>query len=437
MKKEYDIIILGAGPAGLSLASELGKNISVLLIDSQEIGSTHKMWTSEESILKRTGYSRFTNIRFTKAYIQAYNCKRYNFHMNYCTLNEKKLLQYWQHKCKKRGVMMISHCAYEKYKVNSSNVSVKTTKGTFTAQYLIDCMGVNSPIVRQYKLWRHALYIPIIGEVIPYKSGSDEIVVAESLEPNRISFFELFPATKETSVIYSFLVTKKLMKFSTLRALHRYNKKHSPIAAKLSKVEPAREVYGTIPVGTFKEKSIERVMFFGDSLLLGTCALATGLSKILLHTKPFARHVRKVMDNKETLPPTYYQTCVENINASLQLFILMIVYYGGHGDMDALYKTLSQLSYKQRVNFTFALSSIDEDIDVFKKFIKHIPIKRIIKLFPLSLSAFLFQSIAKFLGKSLQLTINKTFNSRCPKGKLINYVACKKCVCLICKCHSN
>jgi flavin-dependent dehydrogenase len=40
--EEFDVIIVGAGPAGLSIGSELSKNHKILVIEKNKIGETNK-----------------------------------------------------------------------------------------------------------------------------------------------------------------------------------------------------------------------------------------------------------------------------------------------------------------------------------------------------------------------------------------------------------
>ena len=64
----YDVIIIGAGLAGLSLGSELSKKHNVLIIEKDQIKKEHKTWTSEEAIIKEAGLEKFISARFGKCY---------------------------------------------------------------------------------------------------------------------------------------------------------------------------------------------------------------------------------------------------------------------------------------------------------------------------------------------------------------------------------
>ena len=67
---KYDIIIAGAGPAGMSAAVELSKHFKVLILEKQKPGTTQSTWYSyedrakkyqlEDAVVIRTNYIKFT-----------------------------------------------------------------------------------------------------------------------------------------------------------------------------------------------------------------------------------------------------------------------------------------------------------------------------------------------------------------------------------------
>ena len=67
--KSYDVIIIGAGLAGLSLGSELSKKHNVLVIEKGQIKKEHKTWTTEESIIKDAGLEKFITAHFDKLFL--------------------------------------------------------------------------------------------------------------------------------------------------------------------------------------------------------------------------------------------------------------------------------------------------------------------------------------------------------------------------------
>ena len=59
--KNYDVIIIGAGLAGLSLGSELSKKHNILVIEKSQIKKEHKTWTTDilYPIIQTTGQDMF------------------------------------------------------------------------------------------------------------------------------------------------------------------------------------------------------------------------------------------------------------------------------------------------------------------------------------------------------------------------------------------
>ncbi|MEM4755910.1 MAG: FAD-dependent monooxygenase [Candidatus Woesearchaeota archaeon] len=71
----YDVIIAGAGPAGLMLAKELSKKQTVLVLEKGELGKTNKSWLTYED--------RWKKEKFPKTYItNTFN--RWHFPIPFC-----------------------------------------------------------------------------------------------------------------------------------------------------------------------------------------------------------------------------------------------------------------------------------------------------------------------------------------------------------------
>ena len=68
--QNFDIIIAGGGPAGMSAAAELSKHFKVLVLEKNKPGTTQATWYSyedrakkyqlEDAILLKTDYIKFT-----------------------------------------------------------------------------------------------------------------------------------------------------------------------------------------------------------------------------------------------------------------------------------------------------------------------------------------------------------------------------------------
>jgi len=50
--EQYDVVIVGAGPAGLFMAKELSKDFSVCVIEKNKIGETSKFWVVSNKNIK-------------------------------------------------------------------------------------------------------------------------------------------------------------------------------------------------------------------------------------------------------------------------------------------------------------------------------------------------------------------------------------------------
>lgn len=127
VKADYDILIIGAGPAGLAASlCAIALKKKYICIDQNTFGGTianfprQKVVMSQPAELPIVGKMKFKSNKVSK----------------------EELLSYWSDVRKNTGLKVKENCRFENLEKLEDHFSVKTSTGTFTAQKVILAMGV-------------------------------------------------------------------------------------------------------------------------------------------------------------------------------------------------------------------------------------------------------------------------------------------------------
>ncbi len=304
---EFDIIVAGGGPAGLSVASEMAKKgHRVLVLEKETAGQTKRSWFVPPFVLdgetRQFSYGGVT--RFLAAtYSGAKTQWRAKLYPAYPYIDEKKILPYWVEVIEKNGSAIMNNTEYLRHDISDGRVSVTTTKGIFTAALLLDASGYDSPVIKQLKMEDDSYYwwsvygavldMPLTGgletgDYMMWQTFKDTnpnpkaslahgrpVFEYEVLGPNRVFALLLFLRKKQ--------VTKEAMKPLFERMLRREDSTAPFHGAKM-----IEEKFGWYPSGEVSQnKAADRVAFIGDAGCW-TTPCGWGMTFILQNYKTYA-----------------------------------------------------------------------------------------------------------------------------------------------------
>ena len=288
--EQFDVIIAGAGPAGLTAAVELGSEFKVLLLEKQKPGTTNATWYSyadrakeyglDEAVAVRTDYIKFTSP--TETHLMRDDCVIFDHH---------KVLEIWLERARKNGVD-IRQEEFLDYKNAPEGVEIQTNKGNYFAPLLIDAMGIQSKIVQKNDLIKRKDAWVIYGarmknvefenptqlEYYPLNDDANTYVGIHPISDTETNFY-LFKGEKNT------LGEPEELKEKFEEVL----KKTQPNAEKLETLA------GTIVSGSLKKYALDHVIFFGSSGMLNPDGCGMGFNEILKKHRIFAEAISKVM----------------------------------------------------------------------------------------------------------------------------------------------
>ena len=386
MAAVYDAIIVGAGPAGLALGSELSKNHKILIIDKNGIGDTTKIWTTEKKIVDDNKLKQFVSTSFKKGYFKSFNTKKHFVYADFVTLNEKALLKHYKEAVLSNKSDVKSNCEFLSIKKRGKKgLTIETSKGPLSCRLLVDCSGAFSKLGKRYGVWGEHIYYITYGEVYRLKLEEDEVCIMDSMmNKSPIPSFEVLPVSKKECVFYTFEYVRRPVNEFRLKKFQRTNIEEGYLKDKLRGKKPIREVYGTTPIGHMKKHAVGNVIFFGDSSLISPWFGAGGFTNIMMHYKKFAGHISKNLTN-DTLTEDdldYKYSEIEEINREMGFILASITSNAKPATRDLLYDALGALPSKIFLDAALSRLTPSDMLLTVETLIKKMGLVELIKLIP-------------------------------------------------------
>jgi flavin-dependent dehydrogenase len=311
---QYDAIIIGGGPAGLAIASELSRTRRVLVLEKGVAGNTNRSWfvpldVVDESVRPYTygGVTRFLANTYSggKAQWNARQFPRYPY------VDEKRLLPYWVDTIRANGSEVLDQCEYRSHQVDADGVLVDTARGKFAARLLIDCTGYNSMIAKQYGISRASYYWwSVFGAIGDHPDGLDEMQVGDymlwqtfadttasadtSLQQGR-PLFEYEILDERTSFSLILYLRREVMSREFMEPVYNRIIREEATTSAFHGMAVKEIKYGWYPSASVsQELARERVIFAGDAACW-TTPCGWGMSFILNNYRDFTARLEQAL----------------------------------------------------------------------------------------------------------------------------------------------
>jgi len=405
--ERYDIIIAGAGPAGLTAAVELSKNFHVLVVERRKPGMTSSTWYSYNDRAKKYDIeeavvSRFHEIKFTSP-------TQTHYMKDDCViLDHNKVLQLWIKRAKENGAV-IRQETFRDYEYKEDGVVVKTSKGEYFARLLIDAMGSGSPVIAKHNLIkRHDAWV-IYGSMIQHEKHEKPYVLEYyPLNDEDNTYVGIHPHSDTLTNIYVFQ--------------GRYNTMGNPAELKdifettIKELEPngkkVQNLGGTIVSGSLKKYALDKIIFFGASGMLNPDGCGMGFNEILKQYQTFAKGVTRAMKRNTLDQKTLSKIAdslrdQETMNFQKIIGAFSLYFIKSEGKWDGGVKWLNAMGedskYWMRNEFT-----LDWIMRANLRLHKVIPIKETISMIPMDNLAFVLEQLARFSVKAATSVVKNT-----------------------------
>jgi len=294
-----DVIVLGAGVAGLLVAGELAQRHRVLVLEKANRVPETKYWLTDAGCVDANSHlaqaidSNYSNIAFI-----AHDDLTYHCFGAYRLWDTSRLLSTLRTRLEEAGGEIRCGTSFYSYSVDRHSALVRANDERISARLIVDCMGVASPIVAAEDAMRIDGYYLLYGASFPRTTDIAPVAFHNLMLSDHPSYIEAFPTSDDRLHMILISPVEKLTAASSLRADFEFICTKSPYARYIDSAasRERRFLGGVIPVGRMMRRALDRVVFFGEAGQTNPPASATALTKMLYHYSSFCESVSRCLD---------------------------------------------------------------------------------------------------------------------------------------------
>lgn len=288
-RTNYDVVILGAGVAGLLLASELSRVASVLVLERNGRASMTKYWVTTEDALRRNpDLASAADLAFTSMDFIACDGATYRSEGSYRLWNTAALTRLLLRRTEEQGGVVAFDQTFYSYARGRTGLTIMADSERITARLAIDCMGHQSPIIMAEGCGRIAGYYLLHGATFPM-TGTLMPVALHNLALNEhAAYVEAFPTSEGQLHIVLIMPTRQLRPTTNLAADFEFIVRKSPYSNFIADPYKRSFLGGIIPVVRIKQRAMDRLFFYGEAGQVHPAASGTALTRMLLSYREVA-----------------------------------------------------------------------------------------------------------------------------------------------------
>lgn len=317
MDECFDVVISGAGIAGLLLAAELSKNCSVLLVEkNQEPSCTNKFWlTMEDCLDTNPNLIDCIDSNWESMDFISYDQSKFTVKGKYILWNSQKLQkQLMDEIITNKSTVLFEHRFYS-YRQNKNKLTVFINDLEINTKLLVDCMGYSSPLNLALNTVKIYGYHILYGGKVKLKKNINPIALANVMIGNSLSYLEVFPMSDGYANVVLITSVREVKNIDSLKNNFEFIVKKSHYSQYFEPLDINENSYlgGIVPVGKVNRAAHDHILFFGEAGQIHPVATGTCMTKLLKHHKEFSQFIENsINSNKLTKKELLNAPCFTN-----------------------------------------------------------------------------------------------------------------------------
>jgi 2-polyprenyl-6-methoxyphenol hydroxylase-like FAD-dependent oxidoreductase len=290
---QTEIVVLGAGIAGLLLGSELALHHDVIVVEKAAMLPKTKYWlTDRGSAELNPEFQPALDSVYPAMAFTAYEGTSYLAPGDFRLWDSEKLLATLMTKLTRgKGRIVFGHRFYS---LNNAGrrTFVYANDVRIECRLVIDCMGVESPIIYAKNVVDILGFYLLYGATFQLQGTITPVALHNLILSHQPGWVEAFPTSQGQLHLILIVPTRQLRPASDLKADFTFIATKSPYAANIVSPTTDRQFLGGIvPVARMRRRAIDRVFFYGEAGQVNPAASATALTRMLYNYRAVARHL--------------------------------------------------------------------------------------------------------------------------------------------------
>jgi flavin-dependent dehydrogenase len=305
MNSNYDVIVAGAGIAGLLLASELSKSYKVLVLESSDKLNTQKFWVTTEVCVHQNRHleasvdCRFTQMDFTDAYRQTFQMTG-----SYVLWDTHKLMNTLRQEIISNDSDVKFSNRFCGYRYDNDSIMVFANQHSYRSKLLCDCMGYQSPLVLSKDLASIKGYYTLYGRKLRMAQPTGPVALSNVVLNAKPRYLEIFPTASGHVNAVLIQPSESVSSYESLVNEFDFLVNSSSYSKHFDLTKPSSTLKGIIPVGQMKKRALDRIFVFGESAQTTPAATGTGLTRLLLGYQNTADYLSKLITSNKLTEKT-------------------------------------------------------------------------------------------------------------------------------------